>query len=33
MMTEALIAKHAVNQTQTMVGYVDVIMGLEEPCT
>lgn len=33
MMLEALQAKHAVSQSQGLIGYIDVIMNLEEPCS
>ena len=32
MMGEALMAKHASNQSDNLIAYVDVIMKLEEPC-
>lgn len=32
MMTEALMVKHATNQSDNLVGYIDVIMKLQEPC-
>ena len=32
MMGQALMAKHASNQSDNLVAYVDVIMKLEEPC-
>ena len=28
MMNEALIAKHAINQSESLIGYIDVIMRL-----
>jgi len=29
MMSEALMAKHAINQSEGLIGYIDVIMKLE----
>ena len=33
MMGEALQAKHAISQSEGFLGYVDVLMKLEDPCT
>lgn len=33
MMGEALMVKHASNQSDNLIAYIDVIMKLEEPCT
>lgn len=32
MMNEALMSKHASTQNDNLIGYIDVIMKLEEPC-
>jgi hypothetical protein len=32
MMNEALMSKHASSQNDSLIGYIDVIMKLEEPC-
>lgn len=33
MMNQALMAKHATNQSDNLIAYIDVIMKLEEPCS
>lgn len=31
MMTDAVYAKHAINQSESHIGYIDAIMRLQEP--